>query len=38
MRLVLGRGKRRQTWTITRADYEKDKKGAEALFIYVGLL
>lgn len=37
MKIVLGRGNRRQSWVVTRKDYENNPVDIEALFSYAGL-
>lgn len=37
MRIVLGRGKRRQEWEISPADYRDKRPQVDALFEHIGL-
>lgn len=37
MKIVLGRGNRRQVWTVTPKDYRDNPADVDALFHYVGL-
>lgn len=38
MRIVLGRGNRRQEWELSRADYENKRPTVNALLQHVGLI